>query len=587
MPMQERLQLAGAIVERRGKRLADLPELTPLLRFTRGNPLTILVTLGEALRAGIDTPARLDTFVANLHRGEVAFEDEASEGRSKSLGASLSYGFGTAFTDDERKVLALLHLFQGFVDVDALRMMGDPESEWCLAAVRGLTRERGVALLDRAAEVGLLHTHGGGYYGIHPALPWYFRAVFARHFPEETGDANRARRAFVEAMGALGDVYHRAYQDGRREVLSALMAEEDNLLAAWRLARAHGWWGGVTSPMQGLRTLYEATGRRTAWRRLVDEVVPDFVDPASDGPLAGRESDWSLVTEYRIRLAMDERNWDEAERLQRVRIDWNRKRAQPALAAPPDRRDAAQRHAIRTLAVSLQLLAHIQREQGSATCAAFYREALDLGNAIGDAAVQGSSAFNLGHAYRDIADLRDLDEAERWYRRSLDLSSPDDGLGRGRSVGQLGLVAYERFLEARTAKRSSEEIARHITEAAQLYERALDMIPATAVTERGIAHNQLGIIYRNAGDIDRALHHYRRSIQYGDKAGNIFLAGERRANVAIALRGAGRLSDARAYAEAALANFRTFGDRAADPIQKTERMIAQINEELAKKAGGT
>jgi hypothetical protein len=44
MPMQERLQLAGAIVERRGKRLADLPELTPLLRFTHGNPLTILVT---------------------------------------------------------------------------------------------------------------------------------------------------------------------------------------------------------------------------------------------------------------------------------------------------------------------------------------------------------------------------------------------------------------------------------------------------------------------------------------------------------------------------------------------------------------
>jgi hypothetical protein len=92
MPMQERLQLAGAIVERRGKRLVDLPELTPLLRFTRGNPLTILVTLGEALRAGIDTPARHDAFVAALHRGEVAFADEASEGRSKSLGASLSYG---------------------------------------------------------------------------------------------------------------------------------------------------------------------------------------------------------------------------------------------------------------------------------------------------------------------------------------------------------------------------------------------------------------------------------------------------------------------------------------------------------------
>src|SRR4029077_14265390 len=124
-------------------------------------PLTILVTLGEALRAGIDTPARLHAFVAALHRSEVAFEDEASEGRSKSLGASLSYGFDTAFTDDERKVLALLHLFQGFVNVGVLRTMGAPEAEWCLGAVRGLTRERGIALLDRAAEIGLLHAHGG------------------------------------------------------------------------------------------------------------------------------------------------------------------------------------------------------------------------------------------------------------------------------------------------------------------------------------------------------------------------------------------------------------------------------------------
>ena len=585
MPMQERLQLAGAIVERRGKRLADLPELTPLLRFTRGNPLTILVTLGEALRAGIDTPARLDAFVAALHRGEVAFEDEASEGRSKSLGASLSYGFGTAFADDERKILALLHLFQGFVDVDVLRAMGNPEAESCLAAVRGLTRERGIALLDRAAEIGLLHANGGGYYGIHPALPWYFHALFSRDFPQETGGADRARRAFVEVMGELGNFYHNSYHRGRREVLSAVAAEEDNLLAAWRLARAHGWWHRVTSVMQGLRTLYGATGRGAAWRRLVDHVVPDFVDPASDGPLAGHEDRWSLVTEYRVFLAEEERNWVEAERLQQVRVDWNRQRAQPALAAAPDLRDTTQRNTIRTLAASLHELAEIQREQGSPTCAPTYREALDLANAIGDAAGQATCAFNLGHAYKDITELRNLDEAERWYRMSLDLRPPHDGLGRGRCVGQLGMVAYERFKEARTAKRPVEELARHIAEAARLYEQALDMTPASAVAERGIIHNQLGVIYRGAGDINRALHHYRQSIRYHEQTGDIFDAGRTRENVAIVLLQAGRLTDARTYAEAALANLRTFGDRAAYEIQKIERLIGVIDQ-AAEKAGG-
>ena len=382
-------------------------------------------------------------------------------------------------------------------------------------------------------------------------------------------------------MGALGNFYLKTYQDGRREVLSALMAEEDNLLAAWRLARAHGWWDGLTSAMQGLRTLYDAIGRRAAWRRLVDEVVPDFVDPASDGPFAGREDYWGLVTDYRARLAMEERNWVEAERLQRVRVDWDRQCAQPALAAAPDRRDARQRHAILTLSVSLQSLAYIQRGQGSPTCAATFREALDLADATGNTAAQATCAFNLGHVYRDSADLRNLDEAERWYRKSLDLRAPDDGLGRGLCVGQLGQVAYERFKDARTAKRPVEELARHVAEAVRRYEQALAMMPATAVTERGTIHHQLGSIHGDAGDIDRALHHYQQDIRNCEQAGDIFGAGQTRRNVAVTLVDAGRLSDSRAYAEAALANFRTFGDRAADDIQKTERLIADIDEGIA------
>jgi tetratricopeptide (TPR) repeat protein len=122
----------------------------------------------------------------------------------------------------------------------------------------------------------------------------------------------------------------------------------------------------------------------------------------------------------------------------------------------------------------------------------------------------------------------------------------------------------------------------HIAEAARLYEQALDMMPATAVTERGIIHSQLGNIYNDAGDIDRALHHYQQDIRYCEQTGDIFGAGETRANVAIALLRADRLTDARAYAEAALVNFRTFGDRAADHIQEAERLIAAIDQAIAK-----
>jgi len=210
MPMQERVQLARALAEKRGRRLTDVDDWRPLLAFTQGNPLTITAVVGQALRDGLKTKEQIEAFVTQLRAGEAVFEDEASEGRSKSLGASLSYGFEHAFDEDERKQLALLHFFQGFVDVRALMLMGLPEVNWCLSEVRGLTPEAGMALLGRAAEVGLLTAHGGGIYSTHPVLPWFFKRLFEQYYPDSpvpnSGERPRVRatRVFVRALGALG-----------------------------------------------------------------------------------------------------------------------------------------------------------------------------------------------------------------------------------------------------------------------------------------------------------------------------------------------------------------------------------------------
>jgi len=185
MPMQERVQLARALAAKVGRNLTEVEDWRPLLRFTRGNPLAITVLVGQALRDGLKTEAQIKAFVQRLRAGEAAFADEESQGRAKSLGASLSYGFEHAFDENERRQLALLHFFQGFVDVDMLRQMGNPKTDYCLPAVRGLTRQDAIALLDRAAEIGLLTAHGRGYYSIHPALPWYFKSLFDQYYPAE------------------------------------------------------------------------------------------------------------------------------------------------------------------------------------------------------------------------------------------------------------------------------------------------------------------------------------------------------------------------------------------------------------------
>ncbi len=203
MPPAERVQLARAIAAKRRQALTVVDDWRPLLRFTEGNPLTLTVLVGQALRDGLKTREKIVAFVERLRSGEAAFDDEAEQGRSRSLGASLSYGFSHAFTEPERSQLAVLHLFQGFVDVDVLQAMGHPNADWCLPELRGLTPESGMAILDRAAEVGLLTAHGGGYYSIHPALPWFFKSLFDAQFATRKSETSNLKSEISNLQSAI------------------------------------------------------------------------------------------------------------------------------------------------------------------------------------------------------------------------------------------------------------------------------------------------------------------------------------------------------------------------------------------------
>jgi tetratricopeptide (TPR) repeat protein len=591
MPMHEREQMARALADKHGKPLYDLKAWRPLLRFTGGNPLTLTVLAGQALRDGLETGDQITSFVEKLQKGEAGFEDEGAQGRTKSLAASLNYGFEHAFTEDERKILALLYFFQGFVDEQVLRAMGNPKLEHALPELRGMTRETLTALLNRAAEVGLLTALGGGYYTIHPALPWFFKSLFERFYPKspspflgegegkgiEVSSSEQAARAFVEAVGELGSYYHNQYGAGNRDVIHILSREEPNLLHARRMASAKGWWDPVTSAMQGLRELYNQTGRRSEWKRLVEEIVPDFVDTATNGPLPGREDQWSLVTEYRVRLAEEERHWAEAERLQTVCVEWSRKQAAPYLQMPPEKLNSTGRNTVRTLAASLHELGQIQREMSSQACVKSYEESLGLSEKIGEQQGAAICAFNLGHAYKDIPGIRNLEKAKQWYRRSLELHDERDHQGKGRCLGQMGFVAYEQFKEAQQANKPEKELLEHLNNALKYYHTALEMIPPNAVNDLAVTHNMLGAIYDDAGAIEQAVSHYNQCVRYREMQGNYYGAGGTRYNIAVALMQSGRIADALDYARAALRNFETYGDRAAADIEKAKRLIAKLS----------
>jgi tetratricopeptide (TPR) repeat protein len=244
--------------------------------------------------------------------------------------------------------------------------------------------------------------------------------------------------------------------------------------------------------------------------------------------------------------------------------------------------DDAGRNAVRTLAVSLHDLGQIRREQGSAECVEAYQESLDLSERIGEQAGAAICAFNLGRAYVDLPALRDLERAERWYQHSLDLYDEGDRLGRAKYYSQLGLVAYERFGEARDAGEGEEALLEHLNDAARFHHRALDLTPPDVIGDLAVDHNQLGNIYGDAGDVARALGHWREAIRYKEAAGNAYGAATTRYNVAVALARAGRLADARAYAEAARRGFETYGSRAVDMIQMTQRLIDLIEQAMGE-----
>lgn len=580
MLIPERVQLARALAEQQGHELGAVTEWLPLLQFSMGNPLTIRVLVGQALLYGLMSKEQIEDFIAKLRLGEGVIDDER-EGRSSSLGASLSYGFEQAFNEHERQQLALLHLFQGFADVRALCLMGNVDKDWCVPSVRGLTRESGVSLFNRAAEIGLLIGVVRYYYIIHPALPWYFKKLFDRYYlPQTKNDPEFAAYAFVKVKGSFGVYCAQEYENGNRDIILELIGEEANLLSAMKLAQINSWWTEVINTMQGLTALYNDMGRRRERIQLVNNILPDLVEPDTNRPRPGCEEQWSFITQERVKIAMEELKWTEAERLQRGRVDWNRQRAASAVAIESQFLDRVQRHAIRSLGISLLQLGIILMEQGKSDCVVAYKETLSLYQHINDLSAEAVLAFNMGRAYTDIPNIRNLEQAEHWYKRSLELCEKHDPLGSSKCLGQLGSVAYEKFKEAQEIGEAEEKLTHYLGEAAKFCNRQIELLPANAPDSLAVPHDLLGLIYSHTTERNLALSHFRKSISYHEASGNLYGAAQTRVHVAAQLAGDGYFDDALLYAQEALKNYKTYGNRAIADIQNTVNLIQLIQQNI-------
>jgi len=593
--------LALELGRERGLERTGIGDWQPLLDYCAGNPLTLRVLVGQAVGLGLSGAEQIAAFVQAIRDGARPIADgpdgadaDAEQGRDRSLRASLDYGFAHAFAPAELPIVALLHLFQGVVDVRALALMG--QGDHALPALQGQDPDRLAALLRRAADIGLLTPLGGTWFGIHPALPWFLGQVFARCYDGAEGHSGAASavRAWVEAVGGLGNYYHDQVEAGHRNAVQSLALEESNLLHARRLARRQGWWSPVVLTMQGLQMLYQYQGRLTEWSRLVAECVPDYCT-ADDGPVPGRTDGYSPVMGYRVELARTrERDLARAADLQTKRVDWNRQQAAEALALPGDAPlDADRRNRIRSLGVSLDALGHILREQGSGACVAAYQESLSVDRRVRDTAGEAITQFNLGHAYREIAAIRDLGSAESAYRQSLDLSDPKDALIRSKCLQGIGMVYHERFVDARARGEPGSVLLGQAQSAETHLLKALALCPTGAIADLGPMYGQLGALYQAVGQTERAREHYEQALQLFERTGNRYHAGSARFNLAgLYVDSAEReqalprrrdlLHRAQAYAHSALRDFGHYKGRAADLEAQAQQLIDSIARSLAE-----
>jgi tetratricopeptide (TPR) repeat protein len=211
-------------------------------------------------------------------------------------------------------------------------------------------------------------------------------------------------------------------------------------------------------------------------------------------------------------------------------------------------------------------------------CLPHFQEALTLDQQIGDRQGEAEGAGSLGNAYLRVPGLRDLDQAEHWFQRSLSLRLDSDRLGRAQCLSPLGGVAIRRFDDGLVAGEAEPILLQYLNAARRHYLQSLDLTPAGDHEARANREHQLGVIYDRAGDTRQALLHYQQSIQHEEERGNIFGAGQTRFNIAHALADDGRVSDALHYARAALDNYQQAGPGAASDAEQARQFIADLEQ---------
>ena len=388
-----------------------------------------------------------------------------------------------ALDDTLRQRLGILALFQGFVDADVLAYMCC-KIDGAPETIRGLDRDKWIPILDSATEVGLLRRVGEGCYTIHPAIPWFFHDLMRETYAEQI---EWLERSYVSAYGALGVELTRFFQTKAQLAMALMRYEEGNLWRAVQLGRTHEQWDEVADVLYGLQKLLTVQGRWLEWERLLADLEKVAASESGE-PMEGRDNLWIALQGHRAELAQYRRDLNGAKAIHLKLKDHFQKMGD-------DKNTATALHQLGRMEEELRQFDEAEK---------WYRQSLEIKTRIGDEHGQAATLHQLGIIAEE---RRQFDEAEKWYRQSLEITTRiGNEHGQAITLHQLGTIAQERrdFDEAEKWYRQSLEIKTRIGD-----ERA----QATTI-------HQLGIIAQERRNFDEAEKWYRQSLEIAGRIGD-------------------------------------------------------------------
>jgi tetratricopeptide (TPR) repeat protein len=454
-----------------------------LMRWLDGHPLSMRLVL----------PHLETTDAERLLAGLQGMEHvpwDAGGGRNTSLSASIAYSFDHLAAEDQR-ALTVLSLFHGVADADVLgNFSARPDVPECF---RGHTETHWAELLGRAAAVGLLTDIGLGMFRIHPALPRCLAARW-RATDEDSYDEQRgaARRALVEAHAAFGR-WLRIQIDGDARIAFVLIAQQQQMLTSMLgHALRCGLWGPAQDILQPLDDYWDLRGlfdEARAWSDRVRLAVEE-TDGTPPSMSTAQGELWAFAVGAQANRELEAGWLDSAEDAYRSILH--------ALEEQPEGAD-------RFLAVSYHQLGRVAQERGGLEEAErWFRRSLVIKEKLGDRPGMAFSFHQLGV----VAELRGgLEEAEGWFRRSLAIMEElGDRPRMAISFHQLGMVAEERGA---------------LEEAEGWYRRSL-AINEELGNRSGMAKSfhQIGIVAQLRGGLEEAEEWFRRSLVIEEELGN-------------------------------------------------------------------